>query len=111
MLIRLDVADFLRECGYQVIEAANAHEAIAVLEAAAVPIDLVFSDIQMPGTIGGFGLARWVLRHRPAISVILTSGFARTADLGEELCSIGPIEPKPYHGPSLAKRIETTLNR
>ena len=64
ILIRRAVAEYLRISGYLVVEAANAAEAISVL-AAEVPIDVVFSDIHVPGTMNGLGLARWVLHHCP----------------------------------------------
>jgi CheY-like chemotaxis protein len=72
-LIRSAVAEYLRISGNSVVEAANAAEAIAVF-AAGVPIDVVFSDIHMPGTMDGFGLARWISHHHPGINVVLTSG-------------------------------------
>src|SRR6266446_7858051 len=71
VLIRSAVAEYLRISGNLVVEAANAAEAIADF-AAGVPIDIVFSDIQMPGTMDGIGLARWVYRNRPGIHVVLT---------------------------------------
>ncbi len=73
VLIRLTVADYLRDCGYHVIEASNAQEALSVLTSD-IDIDIVFSDVQMPGTIDGFGLARWGARSPP--------GRARPPDVG-----------------------------
>ena len=81
VLIRFVVADYLRECGFQILEAGNADEAVELLRTADLGIDLVFSDVHMPGTRDGFDLARWVQEHRPEIPVILTSGLARTAEL------------------------------
>jgi len=109
VLIRFVVAEYLRECGFDVIEAANVDEAVELLTSDVAAVDLVFSDVQMPGTRDGFALARWVREHRPNVPVILTSGTARTADLGEDLCSIGPVEQKPYHHGSLEKRIRRAL--
>jgi two-component system, response regulator PdtaR len=71
VLVRSLVAAYLRECGFDVVEANGADEAIRVLQAE-VPIDIVFSDIQMPGSMDGFGLAQWVRRERPWLKVILT---------------------------------------
>jgi CheY-like chemotaxis protein len=58
VLVRLVIADYLRECGYKVYEAVNAGEAVAMLQAPEVFINVVFSDVQMPGTMDGFALAR-----------------------------------------------------
>ena len=79
VLVRLVIAEYLRECGYRVHEAAHAQEAIAVLESPDVTIDIVFSDVVMPGNLDGFGLARWVRAHRPHVEVILTSTIDRSA--------------------------------
>ncbi|TPG13623.1 response regulator [Sphingomonas oligophenolica] len=111
VLIRFVIADYLRDCGYHVMEAADATEAVALLQVEAAPIDLVFSDVQMPGEMDGFGLAHWVRANRPGLPVILTSGNARTADLGEQLCEIGPVETKPYDAASLVTRMQTLLAR
>src|SRR5919198_311753 len=110
VLIRLDVADYLRECGYRVMEAGNASEAIAILQSGH-RIDLVFSDVQLPGSMDGFALARWVRAHQPEVKVILTSGVARSAELAGELCDEGPLEKKPYDQRHLLERIRATLAR
>ena len=81
VLIRMDVADYLRTCGYRVVEAGDAAEAIAVIESGH-RIDLMFSDVQMPGAMDGFALARWVRTHHPQIRVILTSGATRSTMCG-----------------------------
>lgn len=107
IFIRLDIADYLRECGYRVIEAGSAPEAIEVLQSS-LPIDLVFSDIQMPGDVDGFGLARWVRQHQPGLKVILTSGYVKAAEKAGELCDDGPI-PKPYDHQLVVERIRQNL--
>lgn len=72
-LIRLLVADHLREAGFTVIEAINGEEAIAVLTAGAL-VDLVFTDVRMPGSVDGIELLSFVKRVRPELPVIMTSG-------------------------------------
>ena len=109
VLIRFVVADYLRECGFQVLEAGNTDEAEKLLRTADLGIDLVFSDVHMPGTRDGFDLARWVQEHRPEIPIVLTSGLARTVELSEDLCALGPIEPKPYNARALSERIHRLL--
>ncbi|MGZ5904834.1 MAG: response regulator, partial [Reyranella sp.] len=59
ILVRTVIAAYLRDCGFDVVEAGSADEAVRVLEAG-VRIDIVFSDINMPGSLDGFGLAQWL---------------------------------------------------
>lgn len=110
VLIRLEISDYLRDCGFRVIEAAQADEAVAVLSASE-PIDLVFTDIHMPGSMDGFGLARWIRDNRPDVKVLLTSGLARTTELASDLCGLGPVEPKPMSRDALLRRIRRLLDR
>ena len=108
ILIRLNIANYLRECGFHVIEAADAAEAIAVFEAN-TKVDLVFSDIQMPGELDGFGLARWVRQHHSGVQVVLTSGYVKAAEEAGDLCEDGPVLKKPYDHPLLLDRIRRML--
>ena len=111
MLIRLVIAEYLRECGYRVHEAANADEALAVLEEPNVAVDIVFSDVLMPGSMDGFGLARWIRANRPQIDVVLTSGIDRSAEIAGVLCEAGPLLEKPYEPQSVVDRIKQLLAR
>ena len=77
---------------------------VAVLRST-VTVSLVFTDVQMPGTMDGLGLARWVLENRPEIPVIVTSGRLRSDDLSGELAALGPVEQKPYSENHLLGRI------
>jgi CheY-like chemotaxis protein len=110
VLVRNLVAAYLRECGFDVIEANGADEAIRVLQAE-VQVDILFSDVQMPGSMDGFGLARWVRRERPWLKVILTSGAARTAKEAGDLCEHGPFLAKPYDHAELERHIRSLLAR
>lgn len=103
-LVRGVVADYLRDCGFPVAEAGSADEAIRSLRTSE-RIDIVFSDVQMPGSLDGFALARWVRRERPGVKVILTSGAPRTVGAAEEFCDAGPLMRKPYELGELARRI------
>ncbi|MFL6548481.1 MAG: response regulator [Povalibacter sp.] len=100
ILIRHVIAAYLRDCGYKVIEAANADEAITLLAHEEIDVDVVFSDVEMPGTIDGFALAKWLRERRPGVDVLLTGSVSRAADAAADLCDRGPI-PKPYE-PQLA---------
>jgi CheY-like chemotaxis protein len=96
VLIRLVICDYLRECGYRVIEAANAEEALLVLEKSDLRVDVVFSDIEMPGDMDGFGLSRWVRDNRPELHMILAGTVPRAVNAAANLCEEGPHLAKPY---------------
>jgi DNA-binding NtrC family response regulator len=108
VLIRMPIAQYLRDCGYRVIEAVSADEAIAVLSHRETIIDVVFSDIEMPGSLDGFGLAKWIREHRPGMDVILAGTVPRTVDAAKGLCESGPI-PKPYDAQAVHNHIRRLL--
>jgi CheY-like chemotaxis protein len=91
VLLRFNTSEFLRDCGFEVLEASTADEAVFVLSADP-NIDVVFSDIRMPGTMDGFDLAKWVEANCPSIPIILTSGYPGV-DAGKYA---HPMLPKPY---------------
>jgi DNA-binding NtrC family response regulator len=95
VLIRMPIAQYLRDCGYRVIEAVSADEAMTVLMHKETQVDMVFSDIEMPGSTDGFGLSKWIRDNRPGIDVILTGTVPRALKAAKELCDDGPL-PKPY---------------
>src|SRR4051794_10455168 len=109
VLVRLVIAEYLRECGYRVHEAAHADEAIAVLQAPEVSIDIVFSDVEMPGAMDGFGLSRWVRKNLPGVEVLLTAGIDRSADIAGTLCEAGPLLEKPYEPHGVVSRIKQLM--
>lgn len=92
-LIREAVTDHLRDCGFLVLEACDAEEAIEILEAG-VDVDVVFSDIRMP-SIGGVALAKWVSENRPGTPMFLASGDAGKIYMSHELCGAQFFQ-KPY---------------
>ena len=105
VLIRLVIADYLRDCGYKVHEAVSGEEAIAILQAPEVSIDVVFSDVEIPGSMDGFALARWVRANKPGMEIILTSGIERSADIAATLCEAGPLMKKPYSSQDVVDRL------
>lgn len=105
-MVRMPVAEFLRDCGYHVVQAANAVEAIAAMSSGAA-VSLVFTDIRMPGTMDGLGLADWVHTHHPGVPVLLTSGYAGGRSLPPE--SGERFIEKPYSQAVVAQRIAALL--
>lgn len=73
VLIRMSMADALRGAGFAVVEAANADEALSILNVS-VGIDLVMTDIRMPGSIDGLGLAAKLRESRPELKLVIVSG-------------------------------------
>ena len=109
VMIRMAVAEYLRECGFRVFEAADGAEAVTVLQSVGAPIDLVFSDVQMP-EMDGFTLARWIRENRPDVRVLLCSGNpAAIARKAADLCHLSPVVPKPYDHALLAQRIKQLI--
>jgi CheY-like chemotaxis protein len=92
-LIRMNAAGMIEDAGFEVIEATNADEAIAILEAR-LDIRVVFTDIQMPGSMDGLKLAAAIRGRWPPIKIVATSGVAdvRADDLPEGSVFL----PKPY---------------
>ena len=94
-LIRMLAVDVLTEQGFEVIEAAHANEALAILEAQAADIHMLFTDIHMPGSIDGLELAHHARRHWPWIALLVTSAKARPQ--ADEMPIRSQFLSKPYH--------------
>ncbi|WP_371876766.1 response regulator [Sphingomonas sp. DG1-23] len=107
--IRSQIADHLRQKGYLIMEAASADEAVLLLQRDGSAIDCVFSDVQMPGSQDGVGLARWIFRHRPGLAVLLTSGNFRSEDLEPELRAVLPVLAKPYRGEAVERQMASVM--
>jgi YesN/AraC family two-component response regulator len=92
-LLRLNAAEIIAEAGFDIVEAGNADEAIAILELRH-DIHVVFTDIRMPGSMDGLKLALYVRDRWPPIKIIATSGHH--AFRGGDLPEGGVFLPKPY---------------
>jgi CheY-like chemotaxis protein len=92
-LLRMDAVDMIEAAGFDVVDAANADEAIAILESR-FDITVVFTDIQMPGSMDGLKLAQAVRGRWPPIKIIATSG--RVSVTEEDLPEGGRFLAKPY---------------
>jgi signal transduction histidine kinase/CheY-like chemotaxis protein len=97
------VAGMLGELGYRVVRAADAASALAVLDRGAAPIDLVFSDMVMPGPMDGAALAEAVLQRRPDLPIVLTTGFSAAAEAATRRGL--RLLPKPYRIEALAAEL------
>jgi CheY-like chemotaxis protein len=102
-LIRLNAVDMIKSGGFEVIEAANADEAIVILEKR-LDITVVFTDIQMPGSMDGLKLAAAIRGRWPPIRIVATSGLVEVTE--DDLPSGSRFLRKPYS----AREIVATLH-
>jgi DNA-binding NtrC family response regulator len=110
-LIRLMLSDFLQECGFKVFEAASALEAVDILKSPHVAIDVVVSDVRLPGGMSGFELAKWMREHCPKTVILLCSGDAKKSEVVHELCDETPFFSKPYDLNVILAQIRQSLKK
>jgi two-component system, response regulator PdtaR len=105
-LVRMVGADILEEAGFRVIEAVNANEALAMLEAR-TDVQALVTDVEMPGGLDGFTLARLVHKAWPHIRIVVASGRASPAE------GVMPPRafflPKPYKPDALVRAVQSRL--
>ena len=95
--------------GYCIIEASDGREALQIL-ADGIPVDLLFTDVVMPGGLSGPELVGEARALRPTLPVLYTSGFPEASRDGGGLCGKGdPLLSKPYRLQDLARRIAEAL--
>ena len=101
-LLRMHAAEMIEEAGFQVLEAESADEAIRILEER-TDVRIIFTDIDMPGSMNGLKLAHAVSNRWPPIRIVATSGHFQVRD--GDLPTGGRFIPKPYR----ANQIISTL--
>ena len=111
ILVRHEIAAYLRDCGYVVLEAADTDEALTVLSEPHPPVDIVLCDANVGGSLNGFALSKWVRENRPELGVLLAGNLERAVDAAGELCDEGPQLARPYDPSIVADRIRQHLAR
>jgi CheY-like chemotaxis protein len=106
-LVRLSAREEIEAAGFKVYEANNADEAIRLLEANS-DIELVFTDVDMPGSMDGVKLAHYVRTRWPPVKIIVTSGYQHLT--AEQLPKGSLFLSKPYDPGLVRRQIETLLN-
>ena len=109
-LVRMAVADSLEFAGFAVVEAGSGDEAVSILSEASPQIDLVFTDVRMPGTLDGFALNAWVKQNCPKIPVILASGDIGKTHSRNELAPGQAFFSKPYCLDAVVTRMKLELS-
>jgi CheY-like chemotaxis protein len=100
---------YLESKGYTVLEAGNAKEAMKICQSHDRPIHVLITDIVMPG-LGGLELAKSALELRPALSVVLVSGYTDRA-LDREAIGFGRFLQKPFSFDALARTVRSLLDK
>ena len=109
--LRSILADMLTAAGYTCITAANGVDALRIVESDLVAIDLMVSDVRMPGTINGVELADQIRQSRPWTAVILISGYT-TEGVGQEIRAKGyRLLEKPFRQHQLEAAVREELGR
>jgi two-component system, response regulator PdtaR len=103
-LVRMNAVSLLEEAGFGVLEAGSADEAIALLESRS-DIRIVFTDINMPGSMDGLRLAHAIRNRWPPIELVLTSGKMRIGN--DEMPSRGLFLSKPYEPQRLVEVVRS----
>jgi CheY-like chemotaxis protein len=100
------IADYLRHCGYAVVEAANTDEAYTALVEPSLSIDVILCDVSALGARSGFELATWVRANRPELEVRLAASDVVAAHTAAELCESGPHLKRPYEPEEVTEYIK-----
>jgi len=103
--IRLIGANYFRDVGFDVLEATTGDEGLRVLEERS-DIDLLFTDIVMPGTLDGFELAHRAVKKRPNIRVLYTSGYLKDIPWGKMGVGYGRLLKKPWRREGLIAELD-----
>ncbi|KTT74618.1 response regulator [Sphingomonas endophytica] len=106
LFVRMIGADALAEAGYSVLEASSADEALNILETAG-EVQVLFTDIRMPGSMDGLQLAEVVHERWPRIRILLTSGDIRPSR--DAIPDDGRFLAKPYRFDSLSRELNSLL--
>ena len=106
VLVRMTCATLIEDAGYRVIEAPTADDALAILEKAD-RVELLFSDVDMPGSMDGLELAEIVHRRWPDIRLLLTSGHHQLG--AGKIPDDGEFMPKPYSLDAVIAQIRALL--
>lgn len=108
MLLRMRAVDMVKDAGFQSVEAVDAGEAVTILEGRS-DIALLFTDIQMPGSMDGLALAHAVHERWPGICIILVSGAINPADIRVPACS--RFFGKPLEGTRMIAEMQEMIGR
>jgi len=107
-LFRMAAADDLQDAGFHVLEAANADIALAVLESCSQDVQVLFTDIDMPGSMNGLDLVESVHRRWPHISLLVSSAYHKPCP--QQIPDDGRFVSKPYCSEDVVQHIRQLVD-
>lgn len=108
IVVRHPLCEYLRECGFTVIEAGSGEDAMRVLSMPELRIELVLTDLATAG--GGFALRQWIEASGLPAKVILAGSVSQAVKQAGEICNDGPALTKPYEHHLVLDRIKQSLS-
>lgn len=109
VLVRHVISDYLRSCGYRVVEGASTDEALVIIETAGIRLDALLCDADAPGSKSAFEMRAIARLKQPQAKVILAGNVATAADKAAELCEEGPQLKRPYDPQGVVNYIRRIL--
>ena len=100
------IADYLRHCGYAVVEAASTDEAMTALGEPSLGVDVILCDAGVIGSQSAFGLSTWVRNNRPDLEVRLAGSLEGFLNTAADLCENGPYLAKPYEPQAVVEYVK-----
>jgi len=107
IVVRHPLAEYLRECGFTVFEAASGEEARKALSTPELGIEIVLAD--MSGCGNGFELRQWIREQGLSVEIILAATVDKAVDHAGKVCNEGPALVKPYQHHLVLKNIRRML--
>ena len=109
VLIRNALAEYLRHCGYKVIEAASSDEVMTALDLGSAKVDAILADASLPGRFNAFELRLQVKKRLPTVEIVLAGNVNSAAKAAGELCDEGPHLKRPYEAEMVVAHINRLL--
>jgi DNA-binding response OmpR family regulator len=106
VLVRHHLAEYLRDCGFHVVEASSSEEALTFLREDQIPIEAVLADADIAGEMTGFELAQWVRRNCADTDVVLVGTLESAVEKAAGLCEESANLRKPYDPQLVLDRIK-----
>jgi DNA-binding response OmpR family regulator len=109
VLVRTVLSDYLRACGYKVIEAADCDEVVTILEKGEIPIDAILLETGLGGSHNAFELRVWLRRTYPQVLTLMAGTIDTAVKAAGELCEEGPHLVRPYHPQTVLDQLRRLL--